>query len=294
MGSFQYLFEDVGPIDTGSSYFTISTGFLSGGLSESLDLDGNIPEYDPEEVVNYELGMKLDMLDNTLRVNTAIFYTDYQNRQLTSIGINPETGSIASRTINAKESSITGLEVETTWLPLDNLELTFNYAYNHGEIQEFEDKTIVGANETELQNCIEDIVVGTGAVDECEVDRSNEDLPNLPQQIIYVAGQYTWDTSFGSIIARVDSSYREDLNTCFDYSSCNWQNGKGLEFDVYSLGARLTWLSTDGAWRVTAWGENLTDYDYKAGGNPLVGTTETVSYYFNDPRTYGLELAYTW
>jgi iron complex outermembrane receptor protein len=297
MGSIQYLFEDIGAIDTGSTYFTISTGFLSGGLSESLDpLTGEIPEYEPEEVVNYELGMKFDAFDSTLRVNTALFYTDYQNRQLTTIGINPSTGSIASKTINAKESTIAGFELETTWLPLDNLELTFNFAYNDGDIDEFDDTTIVTSGETDLQGCVEGIDVGGGTafVDLCPVDRSNEDLPNLPKQIYYLAGQYTWDTRFGEVIARVDGSYSEDINTCFDYSSCLWRDGKGLEVDAYSVGARLTWLSPDLDWRVTAWGENLTDHDYKAGGNPLIGTTQTMSYDWNVPRTYGLEVAYTW
>ena len=295
MGSIQYLFGDVGVIDTGSAYFTIATGFLSGGLSESLDLDGNIPEYDPEEVVNYELGSKLDLLSSTLRVNTALFYTDYQNRQLTSIGVNPETGSISSRTINAKESSIAGIELETTWLPLDNLEFTFNFAYNDGDIKEFDDYTIVTAGATDLAGCDEDIDIGGGnLIDVCPVDRSDEDLPSLPKQMYYVAAQYTWEINAGQVIARVDANYSEDFNTCFDYASCAWRGGSGLEVDAYSLGARLTWLSPEGDWRVTAWGDNLTDYDYKAGGQPLIGTTQTLSYEWNIPRTYGVELAYTW
>jgi iron complex outermembrane receptor protein len=295
MGSIQYLFADVGVIDTGSAYFSVATGFLSGGLSESLDLDGNIAGYDPEEVVNYELGSKLDMLNGTLRVNTALFYTDYQDRQLTSIGVNPETGSISSRTVNAAKSTIMGFELETTWLPLDNLQLTFNFVFNEGDIEEFDDFTIATAGESELGGCTEDIDVGGGnLIDVCPVDRSNEDLPSLPKQIYYLAGQYTVNTDMGNVVARIDASYSEDINTCFDYASCAWRNGKGLEVDAFSLGARLSWFSRAGDWRVTAWGENLTDYDYKAGGNPLISTTETMSYERNIPRTYGVELAYIW
>ncbi|GAB5450460.1 MAG: TonB-dependent receptor [Halioglobus sp.] len=295
MGSIQYLFEDLGVIGAGSAYFTIATGFLSGGLSESLDLDGNIAEYDPEEVVNYELGSKLDLLGGTLRVNTALFYTDYQDRQLTSIGVNPETGSIQSRTVNAAKSSIMGFELETTWLPVENLQLTFNLAFNEGDIEEFDDITITTAGGSGLAGCDENIDVGGGnLIDVCPVDRSNEDLPSLPTQIYYLAGQYTWNTARGNVVARVDASYSEDINTCFDYASCAWRGGKGLEVDAFSLGARLTWVSEQGDWRVTAWGENLTDYDYKAGGNALISTTETMSYEWNIPRTYGVELAYTW
>ncbi len=295
MASIQYLFEGAGPIESGSVYFTIATGFLSGGLSESLALDGSIPEYDAEQVVNYELGSKLDLLENTLRVNTAVFYTEYDDRQLTSIGVNPETGSIASKTVNAEESTIMGFELETTWLATEHLEFTFNFAINEGEIKEFNDTAIFTANATTLQDCEEDIDIGGGAfVDVCNVDRSDEDLPNLPKQVYYLAGQYTFDTGVGPIVARIDASYLEDLNTCFDYASCLWRNGKGLEVDVLAVGARLTWMSNDGDWRVTAWGNNLTDYDYKAGGNPLIGTTQTLSSEENEPLTYGVEVAYSW
>ena len=46
MGSIQYLFEDVGAIDVGSAYFTIATGFLSGGLSQldSFDMKPQAPQ----------------------------------------------------------------------------------------------------------------------------------------------------------------------------------------------------------------------------------------------------------
>ncbi len=296
MASIQYLFDDLGAINTGSAYFTIATGFLSGGLSESLDVNtGSIPEYEPEQVVNYELGMKLDAFDNTLRINTAIFYTDYQDRQLTSIGVNPVTGSISSRTINAEESTIAGFELETTWLPTDALELTFNFAINEGDIDKFEDEAIFTAGETDFLGCAQDIDIGGGAlVDVCPVDRSNEDLPNLPKQVYYLAAQYTFDTAIGDIIARADAAYSEDINTCFDYASCAWEGGSGLEVDSFTVGARLTWFSPGRDWRITAWGDNLTDYDYKPGGQPLIATTQTQSYTWNIPRTYGMEVAFRW
>ncbi len=49
-----------------------------------------IDEFDPEEVWNYELGFKMDAWEQKLRFNTAVFYTDYKDRQLTTIRISPE------------------------------------------------------------------------------------------------------------------------------------------------------------------------------------------------------------
>ena len=71
MASIQYLMEEGEIIDTGSVYFTYAEGFLSGGLSEAPR--GDLEEFEPEEVENWELGFKLDMLDRRLRVNGAVF-----------------------------------------------------------------------------------------------------------------------------------------------------------------------------------------------------------------------------
>ncbi len=141
-------------LDNGNAYFTVATGFLSGGLSESLDfVTGEIPEYEPEEATNYEIGVKADALDSTLRLNTALFYTQYDDRQLTGIGVNPTNGTISSVTNNAEKSSIAGLEMEALWLPVTNLELTFNLTLNHGNIEKFDDITVAVAGALPAADC---------------------------------------------------------------------------------------------------------------------------------------------
>ena len=39
---------------------------------------------------------------------------------------------------------------------------------------------------------------------------------------------------------------------------------------------------------------NITDDRYISGGTPLVDVTETAGTVYNQPRTYGVEAAYTW
>ncbi len=293
MASISYSFDGGGRVDGGSAYFTIATGFLSGGLSENVDFDGNIPEFDPEEVINYELGMKIDALDETLRINAAIFYTEYSDRQLTNVVLNPSTGNIAASTVNADESSIAGIELETTWLATENLELSFNYSYSDDEIDKFDDTTLATVGGMPGFDC-QTLAGPGGDLDVCQVDRTDERLPNLPEQTFYGAAQYTWVTGMGTVVARLDASYRENTNICFDYHSCQWQGGDGMEYDLFNLGARLTWLSQDDKWRVTAWGNNLTDEQEITGGAPLVSTTETRAAVWSAPLTYGLDVAYTW
>lgn len=289
MASIQYLFDGAGAVNSGSVYFTIATGFLSGGLSESLDLfTGEIAEYDPEKTINYEVGFKVDAFDSTLRFNSALFFTNYTDRQLTSVRLNPDTGSIAGTTINAKKSSILGLELETMWIPVPNFDITLNMAFNRGDIQEYDDIRLVIPGSIPDGNCVN---VPSASVDACPVDRSDEDLPRLPTQTYFLAFQYTWETGIGSVIPRLQASYRKNVNNCFDRSSCLLDL---YEVDQYDLSARLTWLSPGDAWRVTAYGNNLTNYRYIEGGTPLVDVTETAGVIYNAPKMYGVEVAFNW
>lgn len=252
-----------------------------------------IYEFDPEEVWNYEMGFKMDAWEQKLRLNTALFYTDYENRQLTTVRIDPATGRIAGALINAKSSYISGIEFEAVVLPVANLQLTANLTFNDSDIKEYEDERITAAD-TSMPvpaGCDRIDVSGAGTVDNCPIDRSNEDMPRLPDSVYYLAAQYTFETEYGSIVPMLSWSYRTNLNNCFDASSCL----SGIyKVDQEDVTARLTWNSPDQAWRVTAWSSNLTDERYVIGGIPLVDVTATAGTIYNAPRTYGLEAAYTW
>ena len=67
-----------------------------------------------------------------------------------------------------------------------------------------------------------------------------------------------------------------------------------MEYDFYALNARLTWQSQDEKFRVTAYGNNLTDNQSASASLPLIGSTQSRAVAWSDPRTYGVELAYTW
>jgi iron complex outermembrane receptor protein len=292
MASLQYSFEEAGFINLGTAYFTVANGYMSGGISDTVEVETRrIYEYDPEEVWNYELGLKFDAWDRRLRVNTALFYTDYQDRQLTTLRINPDTGRIAGALINADSSTIAGLEIETTILPIENLQITANVTINDGDIDEYDDQRILAAAPGPVpENCVRVNVAGND-LDACEIDRSDENLPRLPEEIYFLAAQYNWTTGFGMVIPMISWSYRTNVDNCFDRASCL----SGLyEVDQEDVSARLTWLSTDQKWRVTAYGNNLTDDRYITGGTPLVDVAETAGTVYNLPRTYGVEASYTW
>ncbi|MCZ6830945.1 MAG: TonB-dependent receptor, partial [Gammaproteobacteria bacterium] len=201
MGSIQYLITESDWIDAGSVYLTYSEGFLSGGLSEAPS--GDLETFEPEEVENWEFGIKLDLLNRRLRINAAVFYSDYTNRQLTTLVINTRTNSPAGATINAAKSTISGIELETTWLATDNLEFSFNATFNDGEIDEFDDTQLLLADVSmpPAAGC-ERTDLTLIQIDSCPIDRANENLPRLPDQTYYAAVQYNLNTGVGVFIPR--------------------------------------------------------------------------------------------
>ncbi|MBN7798900.1 TonB-dependent receptor [Parahaliea mediterranea] len=289
MASLQYLMGESDWIDQGSLYLTYSEGFLSGGLSEAPT--GDLEEFEPEEVENWELGFKLDLLERRLRINGALFSTDYTNRQLTTLVINPQTNSPTGATINAAKSSIDGLELETTWLATRNLLVTFNMTLADGDIQEFDD--------TQLQVADTTVPPPPGCtranltlleVDACPKDRSDENLPRLAEQTYMLAAQYTLETGVGVFMPRVQASWKLDMDFCFDATSC--ESGLWFEDEQFELSARLTWISNDERWVGSLYGTNLTDEEYIVGGTALVESEGVGGVAYAPPRMYGAELEY--
>ncbi|MFT6052206.1 MAG: iron complex outermembrane receptor protein [Halioglobus sp.] len=290
MISLQRNFESSGFMDGGTAYITVANGFLSGGISDTTDIfTGELYAYEPEEVWNYEVGFKMDAWDSRLRVNTALFYTDYTERQLTTVTVNPTTGRIAGSTINAEKSSIAGLEIESILIPIPNMQIIANVTFNKGNIDVYDDTRIVTAGSLDNPGCLAPSF--PPGIDVCPVDRSDEDLPRLPEEIYYLAVQYAWQTEIGTITPLITWSFRSNVENCFDQSSCQSGIYKG---DQESLGARLTWSSPDENWRITAYGRNLTDERYVLGGVPLVDVLETAGTLYSLPRMYGVEAAFTW
>jgi iron complex outermembrane receptor protein len=288
MVSLGYTFDTIGWVDTGSAYLTYSEGFLSGGVSDQLDpLSGQLGTFKPENVQNYELGVKLIGLDSTLSLNTALFYMDYTDRQLSSVTIDPATGAPVGVPINAKASSVMGLEIETVWLPLGNLELTANLTLNDGKIDEFDDTQILSGG-TGAQLGLDCVSLDTAPLDVCSIDRSDEDLPRLPKYSFTLGAQMEFSVGDGKLVPQILYNYRDSVEYCQDRGSCV---SGAYQQDREDLSASLTWSNE--SWRVRLWGNNLTDDRYIGGGQFITDNLGNVAGQYNAPRTYGVDLGYS-
>ena len=109
-----------------SAYFTASKGFRSGGLNS------NFTAYEPEDLWNYEIGTKALLLNETVLVDVAAYYSDYTDRQVSVAAplVVAGTTYYVTETQNAGEASGYGLESTISAKLGNGLQLDVSMSYN--------------------------------------------------------------------------------------------------------------------------------------------------------------------
>jgi iron complex outermembrane recepter protein len=120
------------PTDDSLLYVTRSEGFRAGLLNRPGGAQGP-GEYivpfaiDTDDVVNWELGWKVEMLDRTLRFNGSAFFVDISDLQTTIF--DPSIVNLFFSD-NAADAEIRGIEGDLTWLPGGMPGLTLSAAFS--------------------------------------------------------------------------------------------------------------------------------------------------------------------
>lgn len=244
-------------------FATVAKGYKSGGFGGAPTLieDATTP-VDEETAWNYEIGMKGDFFDSSLRLNITAFYMDYEDLQIVRFGPtieNPEFGQFTTENIGSAD--IEGIELEATWYPTENLMIHATYGY--------------------LDTEVDDLILETGTG---FVDISGLPLRQAPENKYSITASYDVPMNSGANLNfRVDYTYTdEQIN---DYPTAD--NTVIEEFSL--VDARAAWTSADGAWQVAIWGKNLTEDEYFSHSYTIGPGTVGV---WGHPRTYGATL--TW
>lgn len=119
-----------------STGFTYQQGYRAGGSGVTRAL--SLYEFDPEVTHNYELSVRSQWLNNTLTVNSNVFYTDWKDQQ---VSVQGPLGPLDSRTVNAASSTLYGFEIETKWRASTSLDLFVNVGYTKTRFDDFGDFT---------------------------------------------------------------------------------------------------------------------------------------------------------
>lgn len=115
-------------------YVKYSTGYRAGGASSRTS---DYRAFNPEDVKNYEVGLKADLFDRHARINIAAYMMDRKGSQVDLSTIQPTaTGNFNNLvTFNAPGTTkIRGIEADITVKPVEGLTLDASYAYTYTDI----------------------------------------------------------------------------------------------------------------------------------------------------------------
>ncbi len=245
-GEYKVSFDDWTPMlnlayqanDNLMVYTSWSEGFKSGGFDQRFIFGNpNGPSsFEPETASTYEVGMKSSWLDNTLRLNVAAFYTDYEDMQIVV------RQGFAPVTFNAGDAEIKGFELESTWVPTPSWIIQANVGYTDAKYVDLDAS-----------------VASVGITKSSKLQQTPEWSGNL-------GVAYTHQFDGWSIIPRVDWAYTDDVQN-------SPTNQPQLEQEAYSiLNAAITLIKDDGAWEFMLAGRNLSDETILVAGNSAYTT----------------------
>ncbi len=241
--------RDIG--DDSMIFASAATGTKSGGFN-SVNGQPEDREFDDEETLTFELGVKATLLEQRLRVNASAFYTEieeYQFQQQLDTGI----GTFVS---NAAEIETSGIDLQVEALPLPNLTLSAGVLYMHDY------EVTAGPNEGDALPWTADF------------------SGNLAATLVFPLGD-------GGIYWRTDYSYMDDHAT----NAAPGEQLRPSDFDDRTrLNSRLGWRNDH--WNISIWGKNLTDDDYASQTVNTFILTGMDAYFLAEPLTFGATVRY--
>jgi iron complex outermembrane receptor protein len=216
-------------------YGHVATGFKQGGLSPSVPPN----KFDPEKLTSYEIGAKNRFLDNTLQLNVAAFYYDYNNYQLSSFDV-LELGSTGVFTNfpvvhNAKTGKVAGGELELDWLvtPSDNLKAA---------------ATVLDAKYGEI------VLPNNPFVNQGPYELKDKTMANSPKFTATLSYEHTWNLPAGSLSAGFNARYSGAY-----YATPELYMPGARQGSYTRSGAQVRYAAPADRWSISLWGNNLED-----------------------------------
>jgi iron complex outermembrane receptor protein len=240
------------PSDDVLLFASYAKGFRSGGFNGRLIApQATIPTYEPDTNDAFELGLKSDLLDRTLRFNATAFYSKYKGIQQTIAD-----PAVQFRVANAGNAELYGFELEMTAVPIENLRFDIGLGYSHSEFQ--------------------DVPVNVGPI-------NGNQLPFNPEWNVILGGQYAIPLgNSGTLTPRVDYRLQSEIHFTAFNLPLETQQSYGL------LSARVTWTDVTKRFSVAVFGENLTDEQYYTFGQDALQAQGVAYTYLGRPREFGI------
>ncbi|HNR91681.1 MAG TPA: TonB-dependent receptor [Dokdonella sp.] len=245
-------------------YVSANRGFKSGGFNGRANAvaEAARPEFDPEFVWTYEIGLKMSSADGRLLGGITAFHSNYDDFQARVSG--EEAGSFP--VLNAAKLKIDGVEFEGMALIGDGTRLSAQVGWMNARYAEFNDPRV------ETTPALAGL---------------HDHVPFSPRWTARLAASQVFQLGdAGSLTVGGDVSYRDESWLSVDNRDVLKQDAFGL------VGLFGIWDSADYRWQIRAGVRNLTDKLYKTDAQEFSSVGNIQTAYYGMPRNYYITARY--
>jgi outer membrane receptor protein involved in Fe transport len=262
-------------------YASVSTGYKGGGFDAYFGrAEGawtSSPEgfqFLQEEVIAYELGAKMSLLEGAAELNVALFYNDFDDVQVSTFD-----GGLTLKVGNAAVTRVEGVEVDGRWALTDNFTLSGAVAYIDATYDDFPNaQCYFGQSASE---CTPDPVTGLPGQ-----DLSGQDLQFSPDWSAHLALEHFLPLGSLELRSALNVNYSGDYAIAADLDPRSRQDS----FTKVDL--RVALVGNDGAWELAFIGRNLTDEATSTWANDTALAAGGFYRHIDRLRTYAVQVRY--
>jgi iron complex outermembrane receptor protein len=268
-------------------YAKYSRGYKAGGFNSGINAVD--PETSQETVDAFEVGYK-ETFGRTFQANVATFYYNYKNDQQPLGELDAATNVINTIIVNIPVVHTYGVELETIWNPITDLDILLSYAYLHA--------TISSTNGVCYQDAADPLALTPGAnTGGCKAGSGLQNLvgstlPASPRNKVALNPIYTFHFTPGSLALSGTYIWRDQT-----YDSV-FNRSYNLDPSYAQVNLRAIWSDSSNHYNVIIYGNNVfnkiaQDAQFGLGvTNPGPGQVIDPVVSYIPPRVYGVELRY--
>lgn len=242
---------------------SFATGFKSGGFNQLRVSVGTPTEFDDEESMNLETGVRTNWLEGMLTLNMTGFYTKYDAFQAQLF----DGTSISVRNAGSLESY--GFEGDMTLAPLEGLVIGSSVGFNIAKYKEFKNGEQTAQQRWDNSGGRLLTYCATAPLEDCVQDLSGKTLDNAPMWTVSTFLQYEYETGWRYdlvLFTRAEYNFSssrflaQDLDPALKQSATHLVNLRaGFRFQPEGL-----W--SNASVEVTGWVRNLSSEEWNVVG----------------------------
>lgn len=250
------------------AYARAATGFRAPSIQgRNIAFGSGYSTARSETITSYEMGLKSELFDHSLRFNVDAFSYYVHNMQFTAIG----GASNSAVLMNARGGVAYGMEADAEYRPIDNLSFTLGGSYTKTMIRDSALKTAVCALCT-----VTDKTDSSG-----NAYLNNNPFPQAPEFMLTFTANYDYPLADGSALFASTDWWLQGATNFFLYQSKEFHtNGN------YEGGLRAGYRLSDKKTEIALYVRNITDKANLQGAIDFDNLTGFVG----DPRIIGVEL----